>query len=278
MRVTLQVAGNILREAFYRRWVLVLAGLVTLALVIIMCALRLDIVDGALAAVSLFGRTSTSTLMPVDVMMRPLVKALALFVYCSGIVLPTLVFAEFAPTLLSPGRVESLLALPLRRSQLLIGTFVGVWMLAAAMSLYASLGITIVIGAKSGIWTLSTIRATMMALIAWSAVYAFMLAAATFARSTAFCALVGVVVIASSVAAGMSGKLLHYFAPGFGRNAFLVVSRGFPRLVTIGKLSMRLAGSESIGDANILGLLAGCLAFTAAGLLLATWSFERNEY
>jgi len=53
--MVLAVALDVLREASKRRWFLALGIIVTGALVLCALGLRLDIVDGALAATRLFG-------------------------------------------------------------------------------------------------------------------------------------------------------------------------------------------------------------------------------
>src|SRR5512138_2086051 len=54
-RIVLAVACDLLREARARRWVLGLFAATTLVLLAILVGLRLEVVDGALAATRLFG-------------------------------------------------------------------------------------------------------------------------------------------------------------------------------------------------------------------------------
>ena len=50
MRVVLAVARDILREAASRKWFLGLGALITLSLITLGLSLKMDVVDGALAA------------------------------------------------------------------------------------------------------------------------------------------------------------------------------------------------------------------------------------
>ena len=56
MRVTLAVARDLLREALQRRWILALGLAITAIVLVLGMALRMEVVDGALAATRLFGR------------------------------------------------------------------------------------------------------------------------------------------------------------------------------------------------------------------------------
>jgi Cu-processing system permease protein len=51
----------------------------------------------------------------------------------------------------SPGRIEHLLALPVRRAELVLGTFLGVIALVLLGAVYASAGLVLVLGSKTGV-------------------------------------------------------------------------------------------------------------------------------
>src|SRR6266542_6867224 len=151
MRQTLAVAADLLREAAARRWVLALTGAVTLALLVVLFGLRLEVVDGALAATRLFGSLDHGSIRPVDVALRPLFQGVAWVVFYGGLASGVIACADFAPKLLEPGRIEHLLALPVRRGELLAGTFLGVVALVLAGGAYGAGGMTLILWAKTGV-------------------------------------------------------------------------------------------------------------------------------
>ena len=95
-----------------RRWFLALGLAITVILFIMGAALRLDVVDGALAATRLFGRELHTNIRSVDVALRPVFQAASYIVFYGGLLFGILSCADFAPSLLSPGRIEHLLSLP----------------------------------------------------------------------------------------------------------------------------------------------------------------------
>src|SRR5262249_57930090 len=99
--------------------------------------------------------------------------------------------ADFAPALLSPGRIEHLLSLPVRRWELLAGTFLGVLALALAGAVYASTGLVVVLGAKTGVWTGWPVVSAALAAVAFGSVYAGMLAVTVWGGSAALSAATG---------------------------------------------------------------------------------------
>src|SRR6185295_66063 len=141
VRTMLAVAADLIREATKRKWFLGLAIAITAVLVTLSLSLRMDVVDGALAATRLFGKLTRGPIQSVDVALRPVFMAVAAVVFYGGSVFGIIACADFAPTLLSPGRIEHLLALPVRRWQLLAGTFLGVLALSLAAALYGSGGL-----------------------------------------------------------------------------------------------------------------------------------------
>ena len=60
MRTSLAVAADLIREAMKRKWFLGLAIAITALLVTLGLSLRMEVVDGALAATRLFGKLSRS--------------------------------------------------------------------------------------------------------------------------------------------------------------------------------------------------------------------------
>jgi Cu-processing system permease protein len=124
------VALDLLREAAARRWFLALGLALTGLLMLLLTSLRLEVVDGALAASRLFEQPLSHSIQAADVALRPVFLVASQIVFWGGLSFGVLSCADFAPALLSPGRIEHLLSLPVRRWELLAGTFLGVLALA----------------------------------------------------------------------------------------------------------------------------------------------------
>jgi len=279
MRQTVAIAADLLREAVARRWVLALTGAVTLALLVVLFGLRLEVVDGALAATRLFGSFDThGAIQAVDVALRPLFQGVAWLVFYGGLASGVIVCADFAPKLLEPGRIEHLLALPVRRGELLAGTFLGVVALVLAGGAYGAGGMTLILWAKTGVVNAGPLLAAALACAGFATIYAVMLLAAVVVRSAALSAAAGAVTLVLGVAASHRASLAAFFSPGAARTLLLGGLAALPRLDTLASAAWRVSASQPVGAPRLLAVLAGCAAFALAILALAVWRFDSKDY
>lgn len=275
---TLFVTGDLLREAISRRWTLALAGAVTLLLAAVAAGLRMEVVDGALAATRLFGGVIDTDIRSVDVALRPLFAATAWVVFYGGTVFGIAATSDFGPAMLAPGRVEHLLALPVRRWQLLLGTFLGVEALVIGGALYGGAGMALLLLAKTGVWNPGPVLAAAMAAVAFAPVYAVMLGAALLARSAALSAAAGFLLLVAGVVAGERGAIASAFQPGTARAVFLAVTAPLPRLTPLAAAAADLAQSKPVSPGPLLGFVLGAVLFAGAALALAAARFERRDF
>ncbi|HEY3356101.1 MAG TPA: hypothetical protein VGQ83_22805 [Polyangia bacterium] len=278
MRAVAGVAADVIREALSRRWFLAMAIGVTLLLAGIAIGLRLDVVDGALAATRFFGASMSSDIRSVDVALRPIFKAAALLIYYGGIGFGLLLCADFGPLLLAPGRIEHLLALPVRRWELLAGTFAGVLALTVIGALYGAGGLCLILGLKAGVWTLRPVLAALLASVTFSALYAPMLAAALFVRSAAFSAATGGFFFIAGIVASYRADVARAFKPGAGRLVFEALTLPLPRVAALAESVGAIAAAQPVVPARLGALIVGLLVFALAFLALAVWRFEQRDF
>jgi Cu-processing system permease protein len=271
------VALDLLAEARSRRWVLALTGATTLLLVALALGLRFEVVDGALAGTRLFGGDLRSDVRAVDVAMRPLFVATSHLVFHCGILFGVVATSDFAPTLLAPGRVEHLLALPVRRWELLAGTFLGVEALVLAGAAYGGAGTALVLWAKTGVANPGPVLAALAGCVAFAPVYAAMLLAAVLARSAALSGGAGLLVYAAGVVAGNRAVLAELFGEGASRTAFLAATAALPRLTRLADLAAAAARGEPVAAAVAVPLVLGTLVFSLALLALAVDRFQGKD-
>jgi Cu-processing system permease protein len=278
VRQLLRVSRDLLREALARKWFLALFLGITLVLVVLGASLQLDVVDGALAGSRLFGSVLFSDIITVDRALGPLYLTLAYLAFYFGAFFLAVACSDFAPELLSPGRIEHLLSLPVARWQLLFGTYLGVVVLAAAATLYGSLGLSLVMGVKTGLWSLRLVVGSMVGWVGFCALYAAMLAAAFFVRSAAVSAAGGIATLVFGILASYREPIARVLEAGVGREAFRLVVAPFPRLALLATASAQLASDQPIDAQLVWRLIAAAGIFSAAMLALASWRFERQDF
>ncbi len=274
----LAIALDLLNEARQRRWFWLLGTAVTVILVLLAATLRLDVVDGMLAATSLFGQDIHTDLRAADVAMRPVFRALSYTIFYGGVAFGILACADFGPSLLSPGRVEHLLALPVRRWELLLGTFLGVLALAGIGAVYGAGGVSLILAAKTGVWTARPVVSALLASVTFSAVYGAMLTTAVFIRSAALSAATGGALFIAGIVAGYRSSLLGVFQAGWGRTLFNIFTFPLPRISKLADACAALATSQPLEMGPVLRLLFGLTAFGAASLAVGVWRFEQKDY
>ncbi len=275
---TLVVAADLLREAASRKWFLALAAAITLVLGIVAFALRLDVVDGALAATRFFGKPMNTTIRSADIALRPVFQATSYLIFYGGLAFGIVACADFGPSLLAPGRIEHLLALPLRRWELLAGTFLGVLALSVLGALYGAGGLALILGVKTGVYTIRPILAALLASVTFCAIYGGMLAVAVVVRSAAISAATGVFLLIAGIIAGNRDKLDPFFESGISRGIFRGVTLLLPRVATLANASSDLAGAIPLDGPALASQIAGLAVFGFAALALGIHLFEQKDF
>ncbi|MCP3164126.1 hypothetical protein [Myxococcus qinghaiensis] len=278
MSPVLGIAGYVLREAASRKFIMAFMVGLTLVLAVVALGMRIDVIDGALAASRLFGQEVRATIQSVDVALRPVYQASAFIVFYGGILFGIVACSDFAPSLMSPGRIEHLLALPIQRWHLLAGTFLGVMTLALGGTLYGTTGLVLIFGVKTGYWTVGPLVAGLMACVGFAAVYAVMLTMATLVRSAALCAAAGFAVLVGGIIAGHRQDIAKAFEEGLSRSLFQAVTLVLPRLSALAEAAGDMAASLPLEVRSLGTLLVGVFVFGLAALVVGFWRFEGKDY
>jgi len=150
MTATIALIKDTFREAFARRIFWGFFGCCTLLLLFLTFILRIDVVAGALATVSIFGNTLPTT--NVQNLVEQTQSVIAMVLYFAGMALAVFASAGLVAAVFEPGRIELLLSKPVSRMHLLLGRYFGNLLVVAANIWYLVIGSWTIFGVKTGVW------------------------------------------------------------------------------------------------------------------------------
>src|SRR5712691_10700952 len=139
------------REAFARKIFWGFFGCSTALILFFLFIMKIDIVQGAIATISLFGNQGRSQ--NVDQLVRNVHGGIAAFLYSAGMFLAVFASAGLIPTIFEPGRIELLLSKPVARYHILLGRYVGNLLVVVFNVFYLVTALWIIFGVKTGVWT-----------------------------------------------------------------------------------------------------------------------------
>ena len=262
-RQTLHVALDVLREAAASKYLIVLFGLILLGLVALALSLDLEVVNGAIAAGKILGGNIIGKGKSVAAVefLAPFMQAVAYVVFFGGLLFLVVAVADIAPRMLAPGRVELLLALPLRRSELVVGIYIGVLFIAALASILAIGGASLVLFVKAEFFTPAPFMGAITALMGFVCLYGVMLAVASVARSAALSAGAAILVYIAGIATSDRAFVLSLIRNGATRSLAGLVMGPLPRLRALADIGGDAAIHKPIDWTSALPVLGGCAAF-----------------
>jgi ABC-2 type transport system permease protein len=151
---TLAIITNTFQEAFRKFLFVSFAGLSTLVMLFLLFALSLDVVEGGLAAITLFGQDvqSGSGGPRVEEFVVAIEGAIAVGIYTGGIFLSLFATAGLLPAMLKRGYAELLLSKPLHRTHLLAAKYAGGLSIVLFQIVYLVGGTWLILSIKTGYW------------------------------------------------------------------------------------------------------------------------------
>ena len=279
-RNIVHIAADVVREAFARKTIAGIVALLAVAQIALALALDIDVVEGVIVSSRLFGDVLGlgGSAASAGEAMLPIFRSLGLAVFHLGILFGVVATADIAVHALAPGSIELLLSLPVRRLDLVLGTYVGVGLVALACTAFAVGGFSAVLAWKAGIATIAPLAGAIAASIAFGAIYAGMLLATTLVRSSALAAGTGLLLYIISVATSSREDVLQLFERGWVRDVAAVVMAHLPRLRGVADLGARLASSADVDWATSGIALGTTLLFAATALAAAAWVVQRRDW
>jgi len=174
------------REALARYTLLGFALVSALFLLILTFALNLDIVDGSLAAGTLFGRALElhGRAPAIDSVVVTGQSVFAGMLYVLGVFLAVFATGSQVPNLQRRGTVDLYVTRPVTRTHLLLGRFLGAMTLVSANLLFLCGGVFLIISLKTKVWNLRFLVAGGLILVVFLSYLGFMYLVGVLSSST----------------------------------------------------------------------------------------------
>lgn len=287
----MQTTGILLltfRELWARKITLGLFLVSTLAWLMLMFALNLDVVEGTLAGIRIFGQEATPTEATRDpetgevirstITLEGFVIGVQTFVggaaYILGTLLGLFATAPLITGLLERGRIDLLLSKPTSRTRLLTGHLLGVWLTATVLAAYLIGAVWLVMSLKSGVWNVSFLRAIPIIVAMFAVMYGVIVFLGVTTQSAALSLITAYGLIFVSAIFTGRDELLPQINPPW-REVFEAAYHVFPNFIEVTGIVAKLAGSEPVTSWYPLwsSMLFGAVLYLGA----AVW-FNRRDF
>ena len=269
------------RELWAKKIVLGLFVVSSLVLVAITFALNLDVVEGSLEGLRLFGEQSSPdgppqkspqlSLTRVVVAVEAIVAGAA---YWIGILLSLFASAGLFSDLQAPGRVELLLAKPIGRLRVLFGHVLGVLAAIASLVVYLMGGTWLIMSLKSGVWNPRFLLSIVIVIGMFGVMYAAILLMSVWTRSTALSLIVAYGLIFVSLVMAGSAQIAPMLGP-VGEPVFWGLYHVLPNFAEVTEVVTALAKGVAVGSWYPL---VSSLLFAGATYALVGYAFARRDF
>ena len=261
------------REAFARKIFWAFFGCSTALILFFVFIMRVDVVEGALATASIFGKSGPSQ--SVERMVAGVHAGIANFLYSIGMCLAVFASAGLISAVFEPGRIELLLSKPVTRYHILLGRYTGNVLVVATNLFYLIFAIWIIFGIKTQVWHAGFLFAGLMTLFVFCVLLTVSLLVGVLWESAAvsIIATFGVMVLSLIVSAKTTWEKL--LSSEWSRDIVRGLYYVLPRIYDIGRINNNLITNQPITDWPAIWTTA---AFGAVLLGASLFFFARRDF
>jgi ABC-2 type transport system permease protein len=234
--VTLALIRDTFREAMARKIFWGLFALSTLMILFFLFLMRIDIVAGGAATVGQFGR-SVATL-PAERVVRGVYGGIATFLYTFGMFLAVFASSGLIPSVLEPGRIELLLSKPLSRTHILLGRYAGNVLVVLLNASYLVLGVWIILGVKTGIWSPVFLVAIATTTFIFAVLLTVVVLIGVLFESAALATMVTVALMIISPILAQTSIMMRLLSSEWSRDLWRVLYYIFPKVWELGRMTL----------------------------------------
>jgi len=270
------------RELWAKKIVLGLFVISSLVLIAVAFALNLDVVEGSLEGIRLFGQQAelegeapeSSPEMSLTSVVVAVESVVAGATYWIGILLALFASSSLFSDLQGPGRVELLLSKPVSRVQVVAGHVLGVWAAIAVLTLYLMGGTWLIMSIKSGIWNPRFLLSIGIVIGMFGVMYSAVMLMGVWTQSTALALIVAYGLIFVSMVLAGANQIAPVLG-SVGEPVFWGLYHVLPNFTEVTAIVSNLAKDQAVSSWYPLGssALFGGVVYGITGVLFVRRDF-----
>lgn len=273
INVTSALVRDTFREAFARRIFWGFFGCCSALLLFLMFIMRIDVVQGAIATVTIFGRNQQST--DVEALVQQTQSVIAMILYFAGMALSVFASAGLVAAVFEPGRIELLLSKPVSRTHLLLGRYLGNVLVVAANILYLVAGSWVVFGVKTGVWGSGFLVSSLCTIFIFSVLLAVLVLIGVLWDSSAVAIMVTFAIMIITPILAQKATIERLLSSEWSRVVVRVLYYVLPKTSDVSLIIRHLILNQPVESWMPVWSTA---LFGAVVLGLGLWRFQRRSF
>jgi ABC-type transport system involved in multi-copper enzyme maturation permease subunit len=243
---TAALVRDTFREALARKIFWGFFGCSTALILFFLFIMKIDVVQGAMATISLFGKTSTGQ--DVTRLVRQVHGGIAAFLYTAGMFLAVFASTGLIASIFEPGRIELLLSKPVARHHILLGRYLGNVLVIAANVLYLVFAVWLIFGVKTGVWTYGFLWSSVLTIFVFSVLLTVVLLIGVLWESAVLATMVTFAIMIMSPILAQQRTLERLLTSQWARDLVHVLYYVLPKVFDLGRISRALVLGDPITD------------------------------
>jgi len=273
MSATIALIRDTFREAFARRIFWGFFGCCTALLLFLVFIMRIDVVAGALATVTIFGRTLPGT--DVQNLVQQTQSVIAMVLYFAGMALSVFASAGLVSAVFEPGRIELLLSKPISRTHLLLGRYAGNVLVVTANILWLVAGSWVIFGVKTGVWGGGFLLSSLCTIFIFSVLLAVLVLVGVLWDSAAVGIMIAFAIMIVTPILAQKDTIERLLSSEWSRNVVRVLYYVLPKTSDVSVIIRRLILNQPVESwMPIWSTALFGVVVLAAGL----WRFQRRSF
>jgi ABC-type transport system involved in multi-copper enzyme maturation permease subunit len=270
---TLALIRDTFREAFARKIFWGFFGCCTALLLFLTFIMRIDVVQGAIATVTLFGRSAPST--DVQNLVDQTQSVIAMVLYFAGMALAVFASAGLVSAVFEPGRIELLLSKPVSRTHLLLGRYLGNVLVVAANILYLIAGSWIIFGLKTNVWGAGYLFSSLYTIFIFAVLLAILVLVGVLWDSSAVAIMATFAIMIISVIVAQKNLIERLLSSEISRDVVRVLYYALPKLSDISVIIRHVILNQPVDTWMPVWSTA---LFGGVVLGFGLWQFQRRSF